>query len=476
MPAKLATTHVLLDNKLVLYRRENSNIWQCRYKVDTLWQRTTTKQHELKKAKAIANELMITAEIRKRDNLPIITRKFRHVAALAIQTMDQEIAAGRGKAAFTDYKAAITNYFIPFFGSHSITSITHGLLVQFDTWRDAKIVELRKAKYPNSTAIKTTTATHSTILNHNAALKQVFDEGRKRGFLTDSQIPKLENSGKKSVRRPAFELFEIHVMLEMFKNWIDRGRNDASKELRALLKDYVEVLLDTGARPGKELLDLKWTQVKYAMRPEEISTGKYFNEEPSDQQPTEYVKTELNRSCTLDVSGKTGARTIVGMNPTVKALTRIIKRNYGVEGNFTDPFSGINVASNKDYVFRTKAKIKPTSFQNLFESFLDEHSLLVDPKTGKDRVFYSLRHTYATLALTHDKVAIHTLAKQMGTSVVMIEKHYSHLDAVKAIEQLRNYETRRLISAGSVIEQAYMPKLKTAKKKIPTTVKRKAAE
>jgi 2-keto-3-deoxy-6-phosphogluconate aldolase len=46
----------------------------------------------------------------------------------------------------------------------------------------------------------------------------------------------------------------------------------------------------------------------------------------------------------------------------------------------------------------------------------------------------------------------------------MIEKHYSHLDAVKAIEQLRNYETRRLIAAGSVLEHTFVPKVKGKKK------------
>jgi hypothetical protein len=60
-----------------------------------------------------------------------------------------------------------------------------------------------------------------------------------------------------------------------------------------------------------------------------------------------------------------------------------------------------------------KDKEKPTSFQKLFESFLDEHNLLIDPRSEQKRVFNSLRHTYATLALTHDKVPIHTLAKQM---------------------------------------------------------------
>jgi hypothetical protein len=33
----------------------------------------------------------------------------------------------------------------------------------------------------------------------------------------------------------------------------------------------------------------------------------------------------------------------------------------------------------------------------------------------------------------------------MGTSTTMIEKHYSHLDAVKAVHQLRGDESRQLI-------------------------------
>ena len=71
-------------------------------------------------------------------------------------------------------------------------------------------------------------------------------------------------------------------------------------------------------------------------------------------------------------------------------------------------------------------------------------------------MLYSLRHTYATLALTHDKTEIHTLAKQMGTSVGMIEKHYSHLDAVKAVHQLRGDESRQLIEAVGDVDARYI--------------------
>jgi len=123
----------------------------------------------------------------------------------------------------------------------------------------------------------------------------------------------------------------------------------------------------------------------------------------------------------------------------------------------------------QDYIFRyteylndeavaagKKAElIEPSSFSKLFDSYLEDHGLLIDPISGQRRVLYSLRHTYATLALTHDKVAIHTLAKQMGTSVTMIEKHYSHLDAVKAVHQLRGEESRQLIESTTDIDEKY---------------------
>ena len=51
----------------------------------------------------------------------------------------------------------------------------------------------------------------------------------------------------------------------------------------------------------------------------------------------------------------------------------------------------------------------------------------------------------------------------MGTSVLMIEKHYSHLKVVQAIDQLRGEETRRLIDAGGVVDEIYTSKRKQKK-------------
>jgi hypothetical protein len=77
MPEKIVTTHVLMPNELVLYRRKRSAIWQCRFKVADVWQRSSREQRDLKLAKKAARELMIEAEIRKRSNLHVVTQRHR---------------------------------------------------------------------------------------------------------------------------------------------------------------------------------------------------------------------------------------------------------------------------------------------------------------------------------------------------------------------------------------------------------------
>ena len=60
----------------------------------------------------------------------------------------------------------------------------------------------------------------------------------------------------------------------------------------------------------------------------------------------------------------------------------------------------------------------------------------VNASNGQNRTRYSLRRTYATLALVSGDVDIHTLSRQMGTSVAMLERHYSKLTATMAAARL----------------------------------------
>jgi len=47
-----------------------------------------------------------------------------------------------------------------------------------------------------------------------------------------------------------------------------------------------------------------------------------------------------------------------------------------------------------------------------------------------------LRQAYAILRFTENRTDLHALAKQMGTSVGMVEKRYSKLTATMAADRL----------------------------------------
>ena len=83
----------------------------------------------------------------------------------------------------------------------------------------------------------------------------------------------------------------------------------------------------------------------------------------------------------------------------------------------------------------------PTDLNKTFQMFLRgvpyqgrKDGLLKDAN-GRTRTLYSLRHTYATTALLHGLTELE-VARNMGTSVAYIEKHYSHVKNTQRAAQL----------------------------------------
>jgi integrase len=86
-------------------------------------------------------------------------------------------------------------------------------------------------------------------------------------------------------------------------------------------------------------------------------------------------------------------------------------------------------------LFRHSDGHQPHSLVGTFRKFMRDSGLLKNTQ-GQNRTLYSIRHTYATLALLEGAADIHTLSKQMGNSAAMIERHYSKLTATMAAERL----------------------------------------
>ena len=277
-----------------------------------------------------------------------------------------------------------TSYLIPFFGKVFITNIDHQKIQEFNAWRVAKIGHEPKAL---------------TLNTHNSAMNKVYAEAVARGFVAQGKVPILANKGEEGTRRPDFSLDDYRTLIRKLPSWIKGGKKGKSQTMRALLRDYVLVLANTGMRHGTEAQNLRWKHVTV------------FTEGGLD-----YVEFYLH--------GKTKPREAIGRSGTIDYLKRIHARTDAIKHM---PFQVMLKTKMDLPVFCLPDGTVTEHLRQTFKAFLKDADLLKCPKTGQDRTLYSLRHTYATFALINDGMEIHALAKQMGTSIGMIEQHYSHL-------------------------------------------------
>ena len=85
-------------------------------------------------------------------------------------------------------------------------------------------------------------------------------------------------------------------------------------------------------------------------------------------------------------------------------------------------------------MFRTADGERTDHLSRAFTQFLKQNDLLFGSTSEQGRSLYSLRHFYATMQLQRGR-NIHHLARQMGTSVKMLEKHYSKLTPMLVAEE-----------------------------------------
>jgi integrase len=234
VPELSVNSVTILDGAVVLTQRQHSAAWQARFRIGNKWMRVTTKQKELEKAKETARTMYMRAQFRSEEGLPVVSKRFSQVAALAKNKLQAAFDAGEGKSVYKDYIIAINNYLDPFFGKYNITSIDYALMREFAAWRKAKM-----GHEPKSSSIST----------HNSALNRIFDEAMERGV--------------KSERRPAFTMDEYRKLFHFMRSWIKQGKDGKSRWMRELLRDYVLILANTGMRHGTESYGLKWKHISF---------------------------------------------------------------------------------------------------------------------------------------------------------------------------------------------------------------------
>lgn len=406
---KLADESIQLHNgKIVLTRRERSPYWQARFRIGNKWIRTSTKCTESKNAGDAAFELYNDAYYKAKNNLPVVSRKFKSIAEAVKVDLQRKLDAGAGKVVYKDYIQAIDNYMIPFFGSHNVGSIDDALIQKFSDYR----IE-RFGREP----------ARSTLNTHSAALNRIFSEAVRQKYMPAFQVPSLKapkGAGREGSRRPTFTMDEYKRLFTYMRKWVKQGRKGKSSDMRYLLQDYVLILANSGLRPGTETANLKWKHLEF--RKDVDASEQLYGDEVRMEQDEYLILHVLHGKTSGSTNGKVKGRESIPRNHCRTHLERLLKRSTYLKcGTLAEAMR------TDEYVFALPDGSRTNQLGRKFEQLLTDADLLMSRKDER-RTLYSLRHFYITQAIINNRAALHTIAKQCGTSLGMLEKHYSHLE------------------------------------------------
>ncbi|PKG93143.1 site-specific integrase [Paraglaciecola sp. MB-3u-78] len=365
-----------IDDALYIYLQDNSKKWYARFQLFGKWYCKSTK--EVGKDQAIAKAQLLRMEWKIKAETGTLTKskRFRDVAEKAIACMELELANGGGIASYREYIHVLKRYHVTFFDRIYITSIDHQKLREFDVWRT------QQAKRE---------LTKSTILTHNAAMQMVFKQAIENQWMLPIQVPVLSNKGVQGTRRASFTPDEYEHLVfsnaEMMKN----SRKQVTADIRQLLFCYMEFAINSGLRPGTELDHLTWGDIQV---------------ESHDHKSRFFITVRKGKT-----TKHTGTRQVVCKQGIFDVIQLLILKHKNRKAT--------------DLLFRLPNGDTTNELGPTFSRLLKECDMKESP--SGTRTLYSLRHTYITWELMAQSVSIDVLARQCGTSIQMIEQHYSHV-------------------------------------------------
>jgi site-specific recombinase XerD len=359
-----------------VYLNAANGVYQCYFRLGARQFRRSTKTKNLAEAKLTALQWHKEAQAKQERGEEIDPVSF---ANLKRSYLDQIKHATK----YPYHQETIERHFLPFFAKFDdVSKIRTTDIFDYLNYRRGKGEQAPKPQ---------------TLNRENSVLRQLMRHAVERGWMTTAPQIKTESEKLTTRRRRHFTIEEYRKLHRTSRK---RAREFEGVPLktrqhwqRQLLHDYILFLANTGMRVD-ESKTVIWRKVD-------------FND----------------GSIRLEYAGKTRSSRKVLMRPTAAiALQRIKQRRL-------------------EYLAATDGKLDPNekvialidgtvigSFKKGFGELLEACGF--EYPTVQDRhTLTSLRHTYATFRLTTrsgERATMRDLAKQMGTSERMIERHYGH--------------------------------------------------
>ena len=436
------------EGNLILYKRadlKNDKVWHYRAKLEGKkdYVRRSTKETVFELAKRKATEDYREHEYKHKNNMQT---NIVYVRNAITKFFDYTTNSNKHSVKHQQQlKNTWQRYMAGYFNDMKIGDITDDKLDEYWDWRNAFYItgEGKERILANKNRVNAKTQSSKNIKKKFAygsakveasLINQFFAWCYRDAQSYTTKILKIKASGafskeelNRNNRRDNFTKDEWKKITQNLGNYANgkgkfknKNNNTLHAKQRRNLRLYIMFLASTGARVG-EAKHLRWKDVAYD---EENDTGKF----------NIAAKTSKTRKQRFTLSH---SRHI---------YNELIK--WKEETDFAD---------NNDLVFYTKdtngnQKICDVSVS--FKTFLSKIGLLKGTD-NKSRTLYSLRHSYATMRL-EDGAEVYNVAKNIGTSVKMIEQHYGHVQISNIGKDLNKRKNTANTQQAKDIEEVAM--------------------
>ncbi len=394
-----------LKSGLVIFQRSDvqHKDWHCRFKVpnEDRYKVFSLETTDVNLAREKAFKHGTRMEVRIEEGVPIFDKKFSVVAQEYSDHQKRRAEAGEiTMKRWTVEDGYIRKQLNPYVGNDQITQVGEAKWKGYPLWRRANGKGRGADKRVSDWTIRAEMATFRSIMLFAASKKYIPDVNTKVFTLRSLRLGKP--------RGEAFMPEEYKKLHTHARNkWIAKGTNTMARWTREVFYYFMLTMTNTGFRP-----------------PEAGTFRRRDIGEPragSDKRPF----------LPLRVRGKGKSRELVAPMSVHTYLGRVIElADERLKELEIEPTPDTPVFINYD---GTPAL---TLYASLLDDLLSEKETnLLLSAAGKRRSTYSFRHTYATFRLMKG-TDVYYLAKQMGTSVEMIEDYYGHITPVRNADRI----------------------------------------
>lgn len=403
---------LLKEGKLRLYTR--NGIFQARvYIGDRRYLTKSLKTRKLDEARELADNFWHDIRVKREQSLPIKGKRFSEVIAEYLKLRKSQNARGLKKSPdrrSQEYTSdqnlrqmeRVSKFWIAYCGKRSVETIDNAVLTDYVSWRRDYYSQMPEEDRPRNYKLY---PADKTLEWETVFALTLLKFAHERGYRGAKQMPDYYYKASRVKTRPSFTRLEYKHLYEGMRRWLNaEKKNEARRYTRELLRDYVLILANSGMRVGEANNLRERDLIKFT---DDLGRENY-----------RFV-----------VNGKTGVREVVLRTNAVRYVNRCLERNALWRERWEKAASEGAKAHNRkkvthgDWLFRMADGNQVISLGDQFQKVLDRESM-THSVDGEAYSLYSLRHFYAVQMLRRGKANVFDIARNMGTSVHIIESYY----------------------------------------------------